>query len=233
MLYEAVELSSVHWLEPVALFDMENTKDSQFDMLITRRAFVFHCFDKIADVPSPDAKVDRALIDFYLTFAKPQYSTWSAQKIITVKVIGPFLFDGFVNIKFKATRGSNNSLHKFSLADLPNINPHDWIVLLNLLLTEERKYEPIVAHLKRMLGSYIYEVAKPWVMKRNPTVNPIGKANDMSEMILGKIDMAHLTVMFQQRTDVAGTFQKCLFALPDKHLFSMSCLEHVLEIIPK
>lgn len=137
-----------------------------------------------------------------------------------------------MNVKFKVTRGLENSLHTFSIAELPNINPHDWIVLLILLLIEQRKYEPIIAQLKRMLGSYIYDVVKidveiARVMKRKPTLNPIGKASDMSKMILGKIDMAHLTVMFQQRTDVVGTFQKCLFALPDKHLYSMSCLKHV------
>ena len=68
-------------------------------------------------------------------------------------------------------------------------------------------------------------------MKRKPTVNPIEKTSDMSEISLGKIDTAHLTMIFQRGTDVPGVFQKCLFSLPDKHLFSTSCLEHVLEII--
>ena len=114
-MHEVVDLPSVHWLEPVASFDLVNTKDSQFDILITRRAFVFHCFDKIAEVPSSGAKVDRAHVDFYLTFTKPQYLTWSAHKITTVKVIGPIPAGDFVNVKFKVTRGSDNSLHEFLL----------------------------------------------------------------------------------------------------------------------
>ncbi|CAI9298379.1 unnamed protein product [Lactuca saligna] len=111
MMHEVVDLPSVHWLEPVASFDLDNTKDSQFDMPFTRRAFMFHYFDTIAEVSSPDIKVDKALIDFYLAFGILQYLTWSAQKITTVKVIGPIAIVGFMNVKFKVTRGSENSLH--------------------------------------------------------------------------------------------------------------------------
>lgn len=78
MLHEAVELPSVHWLESVISFDLENMKDSQFHMPITRKAFVFHCFESIATIPSPNMKVDKALINFYFTHSKPQYLTWSA-----------------------------------------------------------------------------------------------------------------------------------------------------------
>ena len=89
LLKEAIDSPSTHWLEPVVSLDCENTKDSQFDMPITRKAFVFHCFLPIAEVPHPDPKVDRELIDYYLEFAQPQYITWSAQKIITVWVLKP------------------------------------------------------------------------------------------------------------------------------------------------
>ena len=137
-----------------------------------------------------------------------------------------------MNANFKATQGSVNSLHKFTLVDQPNLNLHDWILLLNLLLIEKQKYEPILAHLKRMLVSYIYEVEKldiqiAKVLKRKPSVNPIRKASGMSEMSMGKVNTIHLIVMFQHGTDVPIVFQKCLFTLPDKHLFSTSCLEHV------
>ena len=89
MLHEVVKFRSIHLLEPVTFFDLENTKDSKFDMPITRKGFVFHSFDSIATVPSPDAKVDKALIDFYLAFGKAQYLTWSAQKLTIVRVTGP------------------------------------------------------------------------------------------------------------------------------------------------
>ena len=143
-----------------------------------------------------------------------------------------------MNANFKVTRCSENAPQEFTFADLPNLSPHDWILLPNLQLTEEQKYEPILAHIKRMLVSYIYEVEKldikiAKVLKRKPIVNPIRKSCDINEMSMGKIETIYLTVMFQHGTDVPGAFQKGLFTLPGKHLFSTTCLEHILEIINK
>lgn len=90
-------------------------------MPITRKAFVFHYFLPIAEVPHPDPKVDRELIDYYLEFAQPQYLTWSAQKIITVRVLKLQAARKFINVKFKVTRGSAMSEHTFSLADLSTL----------------------------------------------------------------------------------------------------------------
>lgn len=98
---------------------------------------MFHSFESIAFVPSPETKVERALVDYYLAYSKPQYLTWSAHKITTVKVMKPIATIIFFNVNFRVTRGLNNVVHEFSLADLPNLNPHDWILLTNLLLTEE------------------------------------------------------------------------------------------------
>ena len=50
----------------------------------------------------------------------------------------------------------------------------------------------------------------------------------MSVMIKGKIDPQFHTVLFTR-----GEGPKCLFALADKHFFSTTCLEHILEIIYK
>ncbi|CAH1431384.1 unnamed protein product [Lactuca virosa] len=230
LLKEAIESPSTHWLEPVISFDRENSRDSQFDMLITRKAFVFHCFEPIAIVPCPDPKVDQELIDYYLAFSQPQYLTWSAQKITTVKVLKPTSAGNFIIVKL-VTRGSDNSVHMISLVDLPNLNPHDWILLNNILLTDQQQYEPIIDHIKRMLVSYIHEVAKmdqeiASALRKKPTIRPIGKASDVNKMQMGRIDPKYHTVMF---TRAEG--QKCFFALDDKHLFSTSCLEHILDII--
>ncbi|XP_052627004.1 uncharacterized protein LOC111900825 [Lactuca sativa] len=71
LIKEAIEFPSMYWLEPVASFDCENSRDSQFDMPITRKTFKFHCFDSTVPVPFPHPKVDRELIDFYLKFGQP------------------------------------------------------------------------------------------------------------------------------------------------------------------
>ena len=47
---------------------------------------------------------------------------------------------------------------------------------------------------------------------------------------MGKIEKDKWSVMFQQGSKERGDVQKCLFALRDKHMFSTSYLNYVLEI---
>ncbi|KAL7594713.1 hypothetical protein Lser_V15G29516 [Lactuca serriola] len=200
-------------------------------MPITRKAFVFHCFELIIEVPSPHPQVDRELIDFYLKFGQPQYLTLSARKITTVMVLKPSSVGKYINVSFEISQGSDNSVSIISLVDLPNLNPRDWILLFNILLTNAKEYELILGHLKRMLASYIHEVAKmdkeiANALRTKPTVKPTVKPGDINKMTLGQIDPAHLTVTF---TRAKG--ERILFALVDKHLFSTDCLEHVLNLI--
>ena len=63
---------------------------------------------------------------------------------------------------------------------------------------------------------------------KRTTVKPIGRTGNVNAMIKGKIDRKFHTVMF-----IRGEGQKCLFALIDKHLFSIACLDHILEIIQR
>ncbi|KAL7601624.1 hypothetical protein Lser_V15G23907 [Lactuca serriola] len=233
LIKEAIDTPNILWLDPVISFDCYNSVDSQFDMPLTRKAFIFHAFSNIFEVPHPDAELDRELIDFYLKAARPQYLTWSAQKIVNVRVLKPYTEGRFINVRFKVIRGSAKTEHLISLADLPNLNPHYWIVLHNILLTNEAEYGPIIDHIKRMLVCYIMEVALmdqevATVFKKKPKIAPVGSASDLNQMKMGKIDPRRNSVMF---TRAEG--QKCLFALADKHLYTTACLEHVLSIIKR
>ncbi|KAL7604320.1 hypothetical protein Lser_V15G18157 [Lactuca serriola] len=176
-------------------------------------------------------KVDRDLVEFYLKAAQPQYQTWSAQKIANIRVLKPFRQGNFTNVRFKVLRGSAKTEHAISLADLPNLNPHDWIILHNILLTNEAEYGPIIDHFKRMLVCYIMEVAKmdqeiASIFKKKPTISPVGSASDLNMMQMGKIDPKQNFVMFTRNEG-----QKCLFTLAYKHLYTTACLKHVLGII--
>ncbi|KAL7589608.1 hypothetical protein Lser_V15G41254 [Lactuca serriola] len=231
LMTQAIEFPSVYWLEPVASFDYDNSRDLQFDMPITRKAFTFHFFDVTAEVPHPNLKFDRELINFYLKNGQPQYLTWSAQKITKVKVLKTSPSGRFLNVNFKINRGSANTEHFISLADLPNLNLHDWILLYNILLSNFKEYEPIHKHLKRMLASYVHELATmdqeiAKVMNKKPSVKPTSKHGDVNKMKLGQIDSTNLTVMFTK-----GERHMFMFALVDKHLFSTDCLEHIINII--
>lgn len=200
---EAVENRSIHWLEPVTSFDMENKLDSQFDFLIIPKAFLFRSLVVIANVLDSDENVNKSLMEFYLKHAKPQYQTWISREITAIKFIRPIETESFVNVKFKTTRGSANSVFELSLIDPPCLNTFDWITLLHILITDEKKYEPIVAHIKRMLVSYIHEVAKmdieiTTVLRKKPTILPQGSANDIENTKMGKIETDNWTVMFQR-----------------------------------
>ena len=77
------------------------------------------------------------------------------------------------------------------MADLPNLNPHDWILLFNILLTNVTEYESILGHLKRMLASYIHGVTKmdqevANVMRKKPTVKLTTKPGDVNKMTLDR-----------------------------------------------
>ncbi|KAL7600730.1 hypothetical protein Lser_V15G23049 [Lactuca serriola] len=149
VLKEAIETPSILWLEPVISLDRINSVDSQ----------------------EP--------VEFYLMSAQAQYQTWSAQKIINVRVLKPFREGNFTNVRFKVLRGSAKTEHAISLVDLPNLNPHDWIILHNILLTNEAEYGPIIDHFKRMLVCYIMEVVKmdqeiASIFKKKPTISPVG-----------------------------------------------------------
>ncbi|KAL7603436.1 hypothetical protein Lser_V15G20514 [Lactuca serriola] len=184
----------------------------EFDMPITPKAFVFHCFLPIAEVPRPDTKVDREFIDYYLEFTQRQYLTWNTQKIITIRVLHPQAAGKYINVKFKVTRGSALSEHAFSIVDPPNLNPHDWIVLHNILLSNPVEYEPIIDHLKRLLVCYILEVAKmdqeiTPVLRKKPIILSVGSASDVNKMKMEKIDPVLNYVMFTIQDG-----KKCLFA---------------------
>ncbi|CAI9299962.1 unnamed protein product [Lactuca saligna] len=144
-----------------------------------------------------------------LKHGKPQYQIWSSQKIIVPKVIGPIQTESFVNVKFKTTQGSANSIFEFSIVDLPCLNPYEWIMLMHLLMKEENKYEPIVDHIKRMLVSYIHEVAKidveiASVLQKKPTVLPEASEKIIEKMKLRRIEKDNWSVMFQRGSKEIG-----------------------------
>ena len=63
------------------------------------------------------------------------------------------------------------------------------------------------------------------VLRKRLTVKPTGKPGDVNKMKLGQIDSTNLTVMFTRNEG-----ERFLFSLVDKHLFSTSCFEHILDI---
>ncbi|CAI9282163.1 unnamed protein product [Lactuca saligna] len=195
-------------------------------------------FDKIAITSLPDHGVDQVLFSFYLKNVKPQYQTWSSKKITVVNVFRPVETESFINTRFKVARGATSFVFEFTLADFTYLNPFDWIYLLHLLLKYEQKFEPIVAHLKRMLVCYIQEIGKMYVeiatvLRKKPTVLPKEPLKDLDKMKLGRIRKDDWSMAFQIQENFDDNFHRVFFFLPDKHLYSTPCLEYILEFSAK
>ena len=69
------------------------------------------------------------------------------------------------------------------------------------------------------------------MLRKKPTVLPEAFVKDIEKLKMGKIEKDNWSAMFHQGSKERGDIQKCLFTLPDKHVFSTSCLNYVLEII--
>ncbi|CAI9274138.1 unnamed protein product [Lactuca saligna] len=80
--------------------------------------------------------------------------------------------------------------------ELPFMNPYDWILMFNIVMKDEKKYEPIVAHLKKMIICYIREFAKmdleiPLLLEKKPDLEPEEQPQDVNRMKLGVIQKEH------------------------------------------
>ncbi|CAI9281919.1 unnamed protein product [Lactuca saligna] len=118
---------------------------------------------------------------------------------------------------------------------MPCLNPYGWIMVLHLLIKDEKKYEPKVDHIKRMLISYIHEAIKMDVeialMLRKKQIFLLkDSTKDIEKMKMGRIEKDNWSVMFQRGSKERGDKKKCVFLLPYKHLFSTTSLNYVLEI---
>ncbi|CAI9262775.1 unnamed protein product [Lactuca saligna] len=169
---------------------------------------------------------------------RPQYNTWSASNITTMKVIGPIETDSFPNAKFQVVKGSTSQVHEFTLADLLCINPYDWIMLYNLLLRDKKKYEHVIAHLKFMIILYIQEVGNmdveiAVVLQRKPSDVPKEAPEGFEKLKLGKIYKESWYVVFQVSEQNDVDFHKACFFLPDKHIYTTYCLEFILDLVNK
>ncbi|CAI9260874.1 unnamed protein product [Lactuca saligna] len=120
---------------------------------------------------------EQALQILCLIVKATQYELLSLKKITTVKNCEAIEVDGFMNYRFKIVRGNNNKEFEFTFVDLPLMNPNDWIVQFNILLTEKTNYANQLYHLKKMIISYLMEfcnvdVEVASVFQKNTTMKP-------------------------------------------------------------
>jgi len=122
---------------------------------------------------------------------------------------------------------------EFSLADLPTMNPFDWIVIFCILLKEPEDKGPLITHFRRMLKGYIIEVSKLDVeiasmLHSKPLVKPEKEPSGVSRMKLGVINKKHWSVVYKKQ--VGDKVSKSMFYIKDKHLYPKETLEMLISL---
>lgn len=136
-------------------FSVKNKIYCQLDFTMTAKAFIFRCLDKFVDVPLGNGPTNKKLFNFYVKQLRTHYEIWSLKRIGGLMIGKPFEAEGFTNVSFKGFIGSYHKAYVFTLVDLLQMNPYDWIVLLNIVLKDPVNYEPIFQILRMMIQGNI------------------------------------------------------------------------------
>ncbi|KAL4584377.1 hypothetical protein LXL04_008977 [Taraxacum kok-saghyz] len=196
---------------------------------MSNRAFVYKAF-----VVNPVARktiknLDSVLIDFYAQKAQPQHLVWSTSKMVQLRCVGSegWRNNTLINYKLQGIRGEEKKVVGFSCADLPLMNPYDWIKIHTILLKrKDDSYKNYLNHVGLMLKSYITEVAKEDFEIADKFQRTVKAPNDTSENIKNVRDGTILTdpwaVIYKTHED--QEYKTKIFYLNEKHLYSTSNL---------
>ncbi|KAI3780421.1 hypothetical protein L2E82_10402 [Cichorium intybus] len=205
------------------------------DFPITTRVFLIRCFDELKSKTEPRAVVNDKLFNFYLEHSKPQYMSWSLKKIVKLTPRMPPVTSPFRNAIFLARRGSDDEKDEFTLADLPFMNPFDWVSLFNILSRRE-DHEILHEHVKKLLTGYILEVSNldvevASVLNSVPKCSAEKLPSDLKRRRLGKIKKDEWNVAYPSKEGKDSV--KKIFYLRDKHLYRTPALKKILDLINK
>ena len=124
------------------------------DMPISGMACIFRAFKVPKKAKPTTDQLNRALIDFYATYAEPQNEVWPCIPIKNILNINrEDLFEKwFYNYKFVVVRGTEEKEFVFTLANLPLMNPNDWILIYYILmLNRNHAFIKEISHIQLMI----------------------------------------------------------------------------------
>lgn len=150
---------------------------------------------------------------------------------MTVKKIEEVKIDEFPNYRFTILRGENKDRFVDTLVDLPFMNPHDWIILYEILKKHESKIGSQLLHIIHMIRNYCMEVSKMDVevsksMKKKSTVKPQDQLEGLEELRKGLIQIEPWRIVYNVLEE-AKVQNKHLY-MDEKHCYSFDCLSIVL-----
>ncbi|KAI3510725.1 hypothetical protein L1887_17858 [Cichorium endivia] len=154
----------------------------------------------------------------------------SLKKIVKLTPRIPQVISPFKNAIFLARRGSDQEKDEFTLADLPFMNPFDWVSLFNILSRTE-DHEILADHVKKLLMGYILEVAKldvevAAVLDSTPECSVEKPPSDLNRRRLVKIKNKDWNVAYPSKEGQESV--KRIFFLRDKHLYRTPALKKIL-----
>ena len=125
-------------------------------------------------------------------------------------------------------RGAEKKVSDISSADLPLMNPYDWIKMHSILKQKnDPKYQHYMNHLRLMIKSYIAEIAKEDFEISQRFERTVKAPNDTSDRITNEVrDGTILTdpwaIIYKTHED--RQIKTKIFYLNEKHLYSSSNL---------
>ncbi|KAL4564661.1 hypothetical protein LXL04_028729 [Taraxacum kok-saghyz] len=152
-----------YWLHPIASQRVKFDANFQLDMPICPRAFLFIYIEPLAFFNGDDEMMNKILIDFYAKKSRPQQEVWSCIPIKTIPRIRRtnLVGNAFYNWEFEVTRGTEKTKSIFSFAEVPLMNPSDWINLHQIMVLKcEDHLKPHIKVFKLLMQNYMFEMGK-------------------------------------------------------------------------
>ena len=222
-----------YWLVPRASFLATMMLYESPDLPMSNKAFVYKAFVVNADRMKSIRNLDAVMINFYADRSQPQHKVWSTDKISVLRCVGSEQWKNtFINYKFQIGRGKDKVLSDITCADLPIMNPYDWIKMHQMLVQRnDQKYKNYVNHLRLMIKHYIADIAKEdfeIAQRFDRTVNAPNDENDkISDDIRdGTILKDPWAIIYKTYED--RQYKTKIFYLNEKHLYSTSNLNQFL-----
>ncbi|KAL4592545.1 hypothetical protein LXL04_005545 [Taraxacum kok-saghyz] len=171
-----------YWLHPIASQRVNLDANFQLDMPICPRAFIFKYMEPSPFFNGDNEMMNKILIDFHAKQSKLQQEVWSCIPIKTVQRIRrtDLISNAFYNWEFEITRGTEKTKSTITFADIPLMNPSDWINIHQIFVIKGEDYlKPHIKVFKLLMQHYMFEMGKfdlvaAELTKRIPkTVEPI------------------------------------------------------------
>ncbi|XP_023737216.1 uncharacterized protein LOC111885168 isoform X1 [Lactuca sativa] len=229
--------NTVFDLVPKESYSVINSLEKQIDFPISPRAYGYPIMGPKINENIGDSLYNERLVRFYALVGKPLKYSWSPKMIRSVEsVMKTESFENvFQNFKFVVRRDIMDDI-TFTIADFPNLNPHDLVVLLKL--SKEWGLKPnsvVMQSIKAFLCYYYRDIARTDIVLAgaiNQKVKLPNKDAEGMDNIGGGEMVTEPTWGSTYSVRVAGgRSRKVFFRMNEKERFPNNVLEGMIQRI--